>query len=108
MNNLGDITTIKLCGNKEIYNNILLWFRGNKVTLGYPNMQDIVSKAINNTSADERVQMQKIINKMFEPVFFQKYNNTISWNQFVPKELKQAIAFRNFSINYSLTYTLNP
>ena len=24
MNNLGDITTIKLCGNKEIYNNILL------------------------------------------------------------------------------------
>ena len=57
-------------------NNILLWFRGNKVTLGYPNMQDIVSKAINDTSADERVQMQKIINKMFEPVFFQKYNKT--------------------------------
>ena len=27
MNNLGDITTIKLCGNKEIYNNILLWLR---------------------------------------------------------------------------------
>ena len=82
-------------------NNILLWFRGNKVTLGYPNMQDIVSKAINDTSADERVQMQKIINKMFEPVFFQKYNNTISWNQFVPKELKKEIAFRDFSINYS-------
>ena len=78
--------------------NPLLWFRGNKVTLRYPNMQDIVSKAISDTSADERVLMQKIINKMFEPVFFQKYNNTISWNQFVPKELKKEIGF---SINYS-------
>mgnify|MGYP000111649718 CR=1 FL=1 len=68
---------------------------------GVKKMDIVVSKVINNTSADERVQMQKIINKMFEPVFFQKYNNTISWNQFVPKELKKEIAFRDFSINYS-------
>ncbi|MDB4046470.1 peptidoglycan-binding protein [Amylibacter sp.] len=80
---------------------ILLWFKGNKVTLGFPNMEDTIAKAIKNVPPKDRPQLKKITQKVFQPVIFQKTNNVISWSQFIPNELKREIGLNSFSMRYT-------
>ena len=82
-------------------NSILLWFKGNRVTLGFPNMEDTIAKAIKNVPSKDRPQLKKIAQKVFQPVIFQKTNNVISWKQFIPNELKREIGLNSFSMRYT-------